>query len=103
MWRRLFAFVLCAVLGILSAVPAVARSSITLAELDHYDAQKKSIQLPNGLSLAYMDIGARNAPALVLIHGYTDSGRDWAPLAPLLQSRFRLIIVDLRGHGASSK
>jgi pimeloyl-ACP methyl ester carboxylesterase len=54
--------------------------------------------------LAYIDIGPASAPAVVLIHGYTDSARDWATLAPLLAAaKFRLIIADLRGHGASGK
>jgi pimeloyl-ACP methyl ester carboxylesterase len=55
------------------------------------------------MTLAYLDVGSRTAPPVVLIHGYTDSARDWAPIEPLLRSRFRLIIVDLRGHGASAK
>jgi pimeloyl-ACP methyl ester carboxylesterase len=76
---------------------------MTPAYVDSYDAKKTTVVLGNGQSLAYMDIGPRESPPLVLIHGYTDSSRDWAPLAPLLMPQFRLIIVDLRGHGASAK
>ena len=82
---------------------AVARSSLTPESLNSFDGQKKTVALPNGESLAYLDIGRQGGAPVVLIHGYTDSARDWAPLAPLLAPGFRLIIVDLRGHGASSK
>lgn len=83
---------------------------MTPAYLDHFDAQKTTAALSNGERLAYVDLrppdagaGPHDAPPLVLIHGYTDSARDWAPIAPLLMRRFRLLIVDLRGHGASGK
>jgi pimeloyl-ACP methyl ester carboxylesterase len=84
-------------------VSAFARSPITPVQLDQFDTQKTKVVLSDGEELAYIDAGSRDAPPLVLIHGYTDSARDWAPIAPLLASRFRLIIVDLRGQGASSK
>ncbi len=42
-------------------------------------------------------------PPVVLIHGYTDSARDWVPMLPYLSKHFRLILVDIRGHGRSSK
>ena len=71
--------------------------------MDEFEGRKQTVSLPNGISLAYIDMGPRTAPVLVLIHGYTDSARDWASLAPGLSQSFRLIIVDLRGHGASSK
>ncbi|HTV95444.1 MAG TPA: alpha/beta hydrolase [Steroidobacteraceae bacterium] len=89
---------------LLSLLPtgAWALGSLTPGYLDEFDAQKTSVSLGNGVALAYIDMGPRSAPPVVLIHGYTDSARDWAPIAPLL-TRFRLIIVDLRGHGASSK
>jgi pimeloyl-ACP methyl ester carboxylesterase len=61
------------------------------------------IALPNGESLAYIDMGDRAGPPVVLIHGYTDNARDWAPMVPFLSKRFRLILVDIRGHGQSSK
>ena len=64
---------------------------------------KKTVALPNGESLAYIDMGNRLGPAVVLIHGYTDSARDWVPLLPYLSKNYRLILVDMRGHGRSSK
>jgi pimeloyl-ACP methyl ester carboxylesterase len=72
-------------------------------DLNAFDASKKSIALPNGVSLAYVDMGERSAPAVVLIHGYTDNARDWVPMLPYLSKRYRLILVDIRGHGQSSK
>lgn len=82
---------------------ATAPGRITARELDEFDGRKVKIALSDGETLAYIDMGPREAAPLVLIHGYTDSARDWAPLAPLLSRRLRLIIVDLRGQGASSK
>lgn len=72
-------------------------------DLNAFDASKKLIALPNGESLAYIDRGARSGPAVVLIHGYTDNARDWVPMLPYLSKRYRLILVDIRGHGQSSK
>ncbi len=72
-------------------------------DLDAFDASKKSLALPNGETLAYIDRGERSGPAVVLIHGYTDNARDWVPMLPYLSTRYRLILVDIRGHGQSSK
>lgn len=68
-----------------------------------FESRKTSVVLENGQTLAFIDSGNRQKPAVLLIHGYTDSARDWQPLEPYLVDRFRLIIVDLRGHGASGK
>jgi pimeloyl-ACP methyl ester carboxylesterase len=86
-----------------SETSAIASPPPAKIDLDAFDASKKSIALPDGESLAYIDMGTRSGPAVVLIHGYTDSGRDWVPLLPYLSKRRRLILVDLRGHGRSSK
>jgi pimeloyl-ACP methyl ester carboxylesterase len=71
--------------------------------LDAFDAGKKSVALPNGQTLAYIDMGERSGRPVVLIHGYTDNARDWVPMLPYLSKRDRLILVDIRGHGQSSK
>jgi pimeloyl-ACP methyl ester carboxylesterase len=72
-------------------------------DLDRFDALKKTVALPDGESLAYVQLGDAAGPAVVLIHGYTDSARDWVPLVPYLSPHRRLILVDLRGHGRSGK
>jgi pimeloyl-ACP methyl ester carboxylesterase len=72
-------------------------------DLDAFDAMKKSVALPDGMTLAYIDTGNPTGPPVVLIHGYTDNARDWVPMLPYLSKRFRLILVDIRGHGKSSK
>ena len=92
-----------AVLAALLPLVAAAQAPLTPASLDSFEAQKTTVTLSDGQLLAYMDVGPRDAAPVVLIHGYTDSSRDWAPVAPLLAGKFRLIIVDLRGHGASGK
>jgi pimeloyl-ACP methyl ester carboxylesterase len=72
-------------------------------DLDAFDASKKTMALPNGETLAYIDRGEHSGPAVVLIHGYTDNARDWVPMLPYMLKRYRLILVDIRGHGQSSK
>jgi pimeloyl-ACP methyl ester carboxylesterase len=83
-----------------SAAGAAPPSKI---DLNAFDAQKKTVALPNGIALSYVDMGNQSGPAVVLIHGYTDNARDWVPMLPYLSKRFRLILVDIRGHGRSSK
>jgi len=89
---------------LLPAVGHLANAPPPLAiDLDAFDAMKKTVPLPDGVTLAYIDTGNPTGPPVVLIHGYTDNARDWVPLLPYLSKRFRLILVDIRGHGKSSK
>jgi pimeloyl-ACP methyl ester carboxylesterase len=72
-------------------------------DLNTFDALKRSVTLANGQSLAYVPLGDAAGRPVVLIHGYTDNARDWVPLVPYLPRGWRLILVDLRGHGRSGK
>ncbi len=100
----------CAVLSGVVLACSAAASSPTIKpppklalDLNAFDASKRSLTLPNGESLAYIDMGDRTGQPVVLIHGYTDNARDWAPMVPFLSKQFRLILVDIRGHGQSGK
>lgn len=53
----------------------------------------------NGVRLCYEDVG--EGPALLLLHGYTGSHRDWAAQVPVLSQRYRVIALDQRGHADS--
>lgn len=72
-------------------------------DLDAFEHMKRRVRLPDGIELTYIDTGNSAGPAVVLVHGYTDNARDWVPLLPYLSPQRRLILVDLRGHGQSSK
>lgn len=54
-----------------------------------------------GARLAYHRTGGFGPP-LVLSHGLTDNGLCWTRLAEALASDFDVIMLDARGHGASS-
>jgi 2-succinyl-6-hydroxy-2,4-cyclohexadiene-1-carboxylate synthase len=42
---------------------------------------------------------AGSGPAIVLLHGFTGSGASWESLTAMLEREYRVIAVDLLGHG----
>jgi pimeloyl-ACP methyl ester carboxylesterase len=56
----------------------------------------------HGARLRYYVDGAGSGPSLVLVHGLGGAASNWCELVPLLAPRFRLLVVDLPGHGGSS-
>lgn len=63
------------------------------------------ISAADGTPLNVVETGNPDAPALLLIHGFSQSYMSFhAQLRdPDLNTRFRLIALDLRGHGGSGK
>jgi haloacetate dehalogenase len=59
--------------------------------------------LPAGGHLAYRTLGHADAPALLLLHGFPQSHVLWWRVAQRLQSRFFMVMPDLRGYGDSFK
>ena len=53
----------------------------------------------NGVDIAYTESG-RGEP-LVLIHGFGDCGTVWTDFLPGLSKHYRVISMELRGHGSS--
>ncbi len=51
----------------------------------------------NGIRLHYETAG--DGPAVLLSHGYSATGRMWAPQMEALKDRYRIIAWDMRGHG----
>lgn len=55
----------------------------------------------NGIHIhAYRTGGEK--PPLLLLHGVTDNGLCWTPIAHALESRYDVIMLDARGHGSSA-
>lgn len=78
------------------AAPAIAQP----IDQAGWAARKQRAVLPNGITLAYVELGDPAGSTVLLLHGFTDTSRVWTLLAPHLL-RHRLIIPDQRGHGAS--
>ncbi len=55
----------------------------------------------NGVQLHVRDSGPRDAPAIVLLHGLGSSLHSWDGWAQALESRYRVIRLDLPGSGLS--
>lgn len=52
-----------------------------------------------GQRLRYRDTGPRDAPALILLHGFGSSLDTWEPWAKALSGTYRVIRLDLPGFG----
>ncbi len=85
-----------------TAAVAASSSSAAGPSIDQagWVERKRQVTLPNGIRLAYVELGNPDGPPLLLLHGYTDSSRVWTILAPYLADH-RILIPDQRGHGAS--
>ncbi|PIB90515.1 alpha/beta fold hydrolase [Caulobacter sp. FWC2] len=55
--------------------------------------------LPGGVRLHYKDEGKADGKLLVLVHGFGDSHFSWEGWVARLSDRYRIITVDLPGHG----
>jgi pimeloyl-ACP methyl ester carboxylesterase len=56
-----------------------------------------------GRSIFLRRAGARDAPALLLIHGFPTSSIDWLPIWNALAKHYRVVAFDLLGFGFSDK
>jgi pimeloyl-ACP methyl ester carboxylesterase len=57
------------------------------------------VDLPSGARAHYRDQGSRTGAPLVLVHGSNASLHTWEPWVAQIGDQFRMISVDLPGHG----
>ena len=55
--------------------------------------------LLNGLEFHYLDWGERESPLMLCLHGSTGQAHVWDFLAAEMGDRWRVIALDMRGHG----
>lgn len=76
------------------AVPGGTVASATFAPLNQIDA--------GDLNMGYVDLGGRDHPPVVLLHGWPYDIHSFIDVAPLLVAKgFRVIIPHLRGYGST--
>ena len=86
----------------LLAVALCLSSTPALAKIEKFPPEMRSQRIAvNGATL-YVRAGGKG-PAVVLLHGFGDTGDMWAPLAKALIKNHTVIVPDLRGMGLSSQ
>jgi pimeloyl-ACP methyl ester carboxylesterase len=84
------------------ALAAIFLSSSAPAAIQPFPAEFKTETIATNGARIYVRIGGAG-PAVVLLHGYGETGDMWAPLAARLSRDHTVIVPDLRGLGLSSR
>lgn len=93
--------------ALVTAVTLLAAGAVTahagdLAACDRPLGERCFVDIGAGRRIAYTEVGPVHGPAMVFLHGLTNSADAWVPTMRALHRRLpsaRLIAVDLRGHG----
>ena len=67
------------------------------------DFEQQRVKLSTGVELDVVDMGPRDAPVLIFLHGFPESHRTWRHQLSHFATRFRCIAPDQRGYRGSSK
>ena len=83
------------------ALAAFHRGDIPYATLEarYANGASRYLDMPGGLHVHYRDQGRRDGPPIVMVHGYAASLQAWEPWVSRLQSDYRIVTLDLPGHG----
>ena len=65
--------------------------------------EQTRVTLANGIELDTVDVGPKDAPAIIFLHGFPESHRTWRHQIAHFSDRFRCIAPDQRGYRGSSK
>jgi pimeloyl-ACP methyl ester carboxylesterase len=69
-----------------------------------HHAERSRFASIGGVRVHYQEAGPKNAPAVILIHGFTASTLVWSEvLLPIAEEGFRVVAPDLMGFGFSEK
>jgi len=103
MLRRLMAIFVTVAIILGAGWFVMRRSDIGYDRLESMYANTDSRFMPMGgdMRVHYRDVGPRNAPVLVLVHGFSASLHTWEPWVQGLRKDYRVVSLDLPGHGLS--
>ena len=93
--------------GEMSSPDATFPESITRdateLELGSTSSALRTGQLSTGVDLEFAEQGAKPGDAVILLHGYADSHREFSQFVKTFPRNFHVFLLDQRGQGDSSK
>ena len=88
----------------LALIPVAARASLPPEDgPESAPLAFARVSLATGVELHYAAQGDPAGPAVILLHGYSDSWFSFSGLMPLLPEGYRVYAVTQRGHGDSDR
>ena len=88
--------------NVLPLLVALSTTGTLVAAMSQLSAQPTDRFLEvNGLRIHYVDWGGEGKPPFVMVHGIDRIARTFDPLATRFVSKYRVIAIDMRGHGDS--
>ena len=92
-----------AALAVTAAGPASAGRAKPGAErpTDHHTTAHRTIKI-DGLDIFYREAGPKNAPTVLLLHGFPTSSHMFRNLIPALADRYHVVAPDFPGFGRSA-
>jgi pimeloyl-ACP methyl ester carboxylesterase len=88
-------------LRLAAAAVALTLTAPAAAKVEPFPASFRTQDVAANGATIHVRVGGQG-PAVVLIHGFGDSGDMWAPLAARLVKDHTVVVPDLRGMGLSS-
>jgi len=92
----MYRMILAGAVALLAAAPSVQ------AQVEPFPPSFHTQQIATNGAVIHLRVGG-SGPAVVLLHGYGETGDMWAPMAADLARDHTVIVPDLRGLGLSSK
>src|SRR3977135_1697262 len=93
--------VACPARMLLAAMSTLALVLPALADVVPFPASFRTQDIQTDGAVIHVRVGG-SGPAILMLHGFGDTGDMWAPLAARLVADHTVIVPDLRGMGISS-
>ncbi|MEQ8860404.1 MAG: alpha/beta hydrolase [Pseudomonadales bacterium] len=93
------------VAGLIAAGFWLFEGDLPAAEVDarYSNGASAFLTTASGARIHYRDQGNRTGPPLVLVHGSNASLHTWEPWVAALGDRYRVVTLDLPGHGLTGR
>lgn len=103
MLRRLLAVLVTLGIILFAGWMTLKRDDIPYEQLEavYANADSRYLAFGDGMRVHFRDVGPRDARTLVLVHGFSASLHTWEPWVSNLERDYRVITLDLPGHGLS--
>lgn len=96
---RLFHAIIFMAMSLLMTACDPKSDVLSAAENSPYFTGQDQFVSVDGLGVRYREEGPRDGPAIIMVHGFTSSLETWDLLAAELKDEYRVIRMDLPGHG----